>query len=53
MIFFAKISTGEHINSEIYYSSAAKCDLEISECHIESILRRVKRTSSGWDGLPS
>ena len=51
--FFAKISTGEHPNSEIYCSSAAKCDVQISECHIVSILRRVKRTSSGWDALPS
>jgi len=51
--FFAKISTGEHTNPEVYYSSAAKCDVEISDYQIETILRCVKRTSSGWDGLPS
>ena len=49
--FFAKISTGEHPNPEVYYSSAAKCDVEISDYQIETILRCVKRTSSGWDGL--
>jgi len=51
--FFAKISTGQHPNSEVYHSSAVKCDVEISEHQIEKILRCVKRTSTGWDGLPS
>jgi len=40
-------------NSDIYYSAAAKCDVEISEYQTRRILRHVKRTSSGWDGLPS
>jgi len=51
--FFAKISTGKQPNSDIYYSAAAKCDVEVSEYQIERILRHVKSTSSGWDGLPS
>jgi len=50
--FFAKISSGEHPNSEGYDSLAIKCDVEISEYQIEKILRCVKRTSTGWDGLP-
>ena len=51
--FFAKISTGQQPNLEIYHSSAAKCNVEISEYQIETTLRCVKRTSSGWNELPS
>ena len=55
MIALLKYHTGEHPTSEVYHSSAVKCDVEISEYQIKKILspRCVKRTSTWWGGLLS
>ena len=52
--FFAKISTGPPVSSDVYCGELSYIEkANFSELYIESILRRLKSTSSGWDGLPS
>jgi len=51
--FFARISTGAPVDPGIYHSGALHSSSDISEYEIERKLRYTKRTSTGWDRLPS
>jgi len=48
---FTEISTGPQPDYKAFLSSAENCYADVSEYTTEIVLRRVKRTSSGWDGL--
>jgi len=51
--FFARISTGAPVDPGVYHSGSLHSSSDISEYEIERRLRYTKRTSTGWDGLPS
>jgi len=51
--FFASISTVVPVDPGVYHSGALHSSSDISKYEIERKLRYIKRTSTGWDSLPS